>query len=219
MEIGGVANMTYGAQATGKAKGNDEMDKDAFLKLLVTQLQNQDPLEPTDNTEFVAQLAQFSSLEGINNLNTSMDGISRSITGMQDISSAGLVGRFARTEGSTFEAINGVDSEFGFEIDSPASSVKVSIADSKGRVVRNLDMGSLPTGDHRIAWDRTDNEGMQLGAGAYTFKITAVDAQNKTVIAAPYTTGLITSVGFDSGVSTLKVNGMAVSRNDIREIY
>jgi len=219
MDIGGVSNMTYGAQATGKAQGNDEMDKDAFLKLLVTQLQNQDPLEPTDNTEFVAQLAQFSSLEGINNLNTSMEAISKSVTGMQDISSAGLVGRFAKTEGSTFEAIDGIESQFGFELDSAASSVKVSIADSRGRVVRNIDMGPLPTGDHRIAWDSTDDNGTQLGSGAYTFKITAIDPQNKTVLSTPYTTGLITSVGFDSGASTLKVNGRAVSRNDIREIY
>src|SRR4030067_2940508 len=105
MEIGGVANMTYGAQATGKAKGNDEMDKDAFLKLLVTPLPNQDPLEPTDNTEFVAQLAQFSSLEGINNLNKSMEDITKSITGMQDISAAGLRGRCAKTGGSTFDSL------------------------------------------------------------------------------------------------------------------
>ena len=219
MEIGGVANMTYGAQATGKAKGNDEMDKDAFLKLLVTQLQNQDPLEPTDNTEFVAQLAQFSSLEGINNLNKSMEDITRSITGMQDISAAGLVGRFAKTGGNTFESISGMESEFGFELDSPASSVKVSIADSKGRVVRNIDMGPLSAGDNRIAWDKTDDSGVQLGDGAYTFKITAVDQKNDTVPAAPYTIGLITSVGFDAGASTLKVNGLPVSRNDIREIF
>ncbi len=219
MDIGGVANMTYGAQATGKAKGNDEMDKDAFLKLLVTQLQNQDPLEPTDNTEFVSQLAQFSSLEGINNLNMSMEGISKSVTGMQDISSAGLVGRFAKTGGSTFEAIDGIESEFGFEMDSAASSVKVSIANAKGTVVRNIDMGPLSAGDNRIAWDMTDDSGVQLGGGAYTFKVTAVDQKNNTVLADPYTTGLITSVGFDAGTSTLKVNGMPVSRNDIREIF
>lgn len=218
MEIGGVSNMTYGAQAS-KAKGNDEMDKDAFLKLLVTQLQYQDPLEPTDNTEFVAQLAQFSSLEGINNLNSSMEGISKSVTGMQDISSAGLVGRVAKTAGSTFEFIGGMDSKFGFDLDSAASSVKVSVADSKGSLVRSLDMGALSAGDHLIAWDGTDNDGVQLGEGAYTFKVTAVDQQDRTVMAAPYTTGVITSVGFDAGASTLKVNGLPVSRNDIREIY
>lgn len=219
MDIGGVSNMTYGPEATSAAKGNDAMDKNAFLKLLVTQLQNQDPLQPADNTAFVAQLAQFSSLEGINNLNTSMENISKSVTGMQDISSAGLVGRFARTDGSTFELINGVESEFGFGLDSGASSVKVSISDSKGKVIRNIDMGSLSSGDHRISWDGTDDNGIQLGGGAYTFKITAVDKANKTVPSAPYTTGLITSIGYGADASTLKVNGMPVSKNDIREIY
>ncbi len=219
MEIGGVANMTYGSEAANKAKANDEMGKDAFLKLLVTQLQYQDPLQPADNTEFVAQLAQFSSLEGITNLNSSMENISDSVTGMQDISSAALVGRFARIEGNAFESFIGADSEFGFSLDDAASSVKVAIADSNGKVVRNLDMGPLPSGDHRVAWDGTDNDGARLDNGKYSFKITAVDQSDKTVLSTPYTTGLITSVGFDGGRASLKVNGTAVSRDMIREIY
>lgn len=219
MDIGGVSNMTYGPESVKPAKGNDEMDKNAFLKLLVTQLQNQDPLEPTDNTEFVAQLAQFSSLEGINNLNASMASITRAITNMQDISSAGLVGRFARTEGAAFKLIDGMETEFGFTLEAGASSVKVAIADSKGTVVRNLDMGSLSGGDHSITWDGTDDNGVQLGAGAYAFQVTAIDPEKNTVPVDPYTTGLITSVAFDGDNATLKVNGLPVSKNDIREIY
>jgi len=219
MQSSGVSNMTYGVQAAPNAKANDKMDKDAFLKLLVTQLQNQDPLKPADNTEFVAQLAQFSSLEGINNLNSSMEGITSSMSNMQDISSAGLVGRFAKTAGNTFELISGVDSEFGFDLNRTAASVKVSIAGSNGKVVRNIDMGPLTPGDHRITWDGTDDDGAELPPDAYTFKVTAVDELDKTVAATQYTTGLITSVGFDNGASTLKVNGLPVSKNNIREIY
>jgi len=83
----------YGS-GTGAAQRspNEAMGKDAFLKLLVTQLENQDPLKPTDNTEFVAQLAQFSSLEGIQNLNSTMDGMANGISSLQDFSASGLIG-------------------------------------------------------------------------------------------------------------------------------
>ena len=85
-----------------KTKSADEaMGKDAFLKLLVTQLENQDPLNPTENTEFVAQLAQFSSLEGIQNLNTSFSGVKGSMEALQQYGSASIIGKNARAESSS----------------------------------------------------------------------------------------------------------------------
>ncbi|MFQ5737351.1 MAG: flagellar hook assembly protein FlgD [Thermodesulfobacteriota bacterium] len=221
MQVNGVDNMSFGADPLGKAaaKAQDAMGKDAFLKLLVTQLQNQDPLNPADNTEFVAQLAQFSSLEGITNLNTSMADVASSVSAMQDISSASLVGRYARTEGDLFELAQGSSAEFGYTLDGPAASVKVAIADSRGRVVRVLDMGAQDGSDHAVSWDGNDQNGTRLDPGTYGFKVTAVDPANRTVLASPYTAGVISSISFKDGRAALKVDGREVSRDSIQEIY
>ncbi len=228
MQTGAVNNTVYNtAQAaasgsTGSSSStpvNDAMGKDAFLKLLVTQLQNQDPLKPADNTEFVAQLAQFSSLEGINNLNTSMDGMSKSMAAMQGMNTTNLVGRYARTEGNTFKYITGNNAQFGYTLSAPAASVKVAIADAAGRVVKDIDMGTESKGDQLVSWDGKDNSGAQLPAGAYSFKVTAVDSGNNTVLSTPYALGLISSVSLDNGNATLKVDGQPTAMDMIKEIY
>jgi flagellar basal-body rod modification protein FlgD len=219
MEIGGVDNMTYGLSSTESAPVKDAMDKDAFLRLLVTQLKNQDPLKPADNTEFVAQLAQFSSLEGITNLNTSMEDISKSITSMQDLSSATLVGRYVKTAGNVFEYAEDVPAEYGFTLEGDASNAKITIADEMGRVVRDIDAGAMSAGDHLINWDGKDNSGVPVGQGVYSFKVSAIAQDKKTVAAAPYTIGLVSSVSLAGGATGLNVNGQTITKDMIKEIY
>lgn len=219
MEISGVDNMTYGLSSTETAPAKDAMDKDAFLRLLVTQLKNQDPLKPADNTEFVAQLAQFSSLEGITNLNTSMEEIAKSVTSMQDLSSTALVGRYVKTGGNVFELAEGKPAEYGYALEDDASNVKITISDAMGRIVRNMDAGPMGEGGHRIDWDGKDNNGAPVGEGLYSFKVSAIAQDKKTVTAEPYTIGLISSVSLAGGAAGLNVNGQTISKDMIKEIY
>src|SRR3989337_4601749 len=117
---------------------NEAMGKDAFLKLLVTQLQNQDPLNPTDNTEFVAQLAQFSSLEGIQNLNTSLGDMKGSMNALQEFGSASLIGKNAKAESSSF-VYGGAPSKLGFSLGSDASSATLIIREPSGKAVKEIE--------------------------------------------------------------------------------
>lgn len=194
------------------------MGKDDFLKLLVTQLQNQDPLKPTDNTEFVAQLAQFSSLEGITNLEKSMEGMSSSISAMQNYSSASLIGKNIKADGNGFGLAGGA-ATFGYSLGGGAESTSVSVSDKSGRVVKRFDYGPAQKGEYTVTWDGKDSLGNPAPAGAYTFAVSAKDASGAPVDSAAFITGPVSSVSFDAAGAKLVVNGSAVPRDAVRQIY
>jgi len=209
---------TAGAGAQAASKANGTLGKDDFLKLLVTQLQNQDPLNPTDNTQFVAQLAQFSSLEGITNLNKSMDDISSGMSSLTNSNSASLIGKVVKAEGSDF-VFTGSPVQAGYDLTGSASSVRVSISDFAGRVVKTLDLGPQSAGIHNISWDGTDNAGMQVAQGSYGFTIGAKDPAGDPVSANTYIFGEVSGVSFDSGNANLVVNGKELGQNKLKGIY
>lgn len=218
MVIDGLSAYGSAANNSGSTKKADEsMGKDAFLKLLVTQLENQDPLNPTDNTEFVAQLAQFSSLEGITNLNTSMDGMSENMTALQNYGSTSLIGRFVKAEGSRFEYSNS-PVEIGYSLPEDSSSAVLTITNSSGKVVRDVDLGPVKAGSYETSWDGRDNSGAEVTQGSYGF---SVEARNKKTLVETktYVTGPVTGVSLDSGIADLVVGGSPVSRDKVREIY
>src|SRR3972149_6451834 len=196
---------------------NEAMGKDAFLKLLVTQLQNQDPLKPTDNTEFVAQLAQFSSLEGIQNLNSTMDGMASGISSLQDFSSSGLIGRVVKALASQveFDGTNAVN--LGYTLSSGAEKVRLSISDPSGRVLRTVDPGAQNPGSHELSWDGRDAGGVLLPAGTYAISAAAEDAKGVNVHADTELIGYVTGVNMKD--SKIYVNGTGVSKDSIKEIY
>ncbi len=216
MEVGSVSSSAYPAGSSPSV--NDTMGKDAFLKLLVTQLENQDPLNPTDNTEFVAQLAQFSSLEGITNLNSSMQSVSGSLSSLESYSSAGLVGRFVKAEGNQFD-FNGSPVAFGYDLEGAAASTSVCIYDSSGRLVRNISVGAAPSGYYEVGWDGTDDNGNAVKPGPYTFTVNAKDPNNSAVGALPYVIGMVSSVEIGSGKAGLNIGGIVISMDSVKEIY
>ncbi|MBW7956325.1 MAG: flagellar biosynthesis protein FlgD [Deltaproteobacteria bacterium] len=213
----GVYGSTTGLNRTG---AQEAMGKDAFLKLLVTQLQNQDPLNPTDNTEFVAQLAQFSSLEGIQNLNSTMTGMAGSLGSLSDMGSAGLIGRMVKAEAEGFEHAAGQEHGIGFELGSASNSTQLTISNEYGLAVRSIDLGPLPAGEHEIVWDGTDGSGSPLPTGKYAFSVNAKGSNGSAIGAAKYLLGFVTGVNLaDAGGASLYVNGTPVKKESIKEIY
>ncbi|MBI5491399.1 MAG: hypothetical protein HY893_00540 [Deltaproteobacteria bacterium] len=218
MNVGAVSTPGTSSTASTSAGVNDAMGKDSFLKLLVTQLQNQDPLNPTDNTQFVAQLAQFSSLEGITNLNTSMDSVSKGMASLESYNSAGLVGRVVKAGGNQF-GFAGSPVVFGYDLANTAASTSINVYDGAGRAVKNITMGPAQGGYYEVNWDGTDDSGNVVSPGAYTFTVNAKDANNSVVGALPYVTGLVSSVTLDAGKASLNVGGTVVSMDNVKEIY
>lgn len=161
------------ASATNSATGNKALGKDAFLQLLVTQLKNQNPLEPQDNGAFVAQLAQFSSLEGITTLNDTVSGLASNYNSSQALQASSLVGRSVIAPGD--KAVVDTSKSFSGTLAVPASvdPVQVKITDADGKVVRTLNLGSQVAGTSSFIWDGKNDAGEVAKAGTYTFGATA----------------------------------------------
>ncbi|MBI1911756.1 MAG: hypothetical protein HYS21_07105 [Deltaproteobacteria bacterium] len=210
-------NSTTSSALTSSAS-SQTMGKDDFLKLLVAQLENQDPLEPTDNTQFVAQLAQFSSLEGITNLNTTMESATGSITSLQNYSTANLIGRNIKAEGNEFD-YSGSPVNLPFTVAEDADSLSISVYDPKGKLVNSIDLGSSKKGDYEAAWDGKDFSGNPAANGRYTFSVNAKDSVNNAVDTTTYIRGTASSVSFDSGSASLLVGGSTITQDKIKEIY
>jgi len=158
---------------TDREPKSDELGKDQFLELLVAQMNNQDPLSPQENGEFIAQLAQFSTVEGIEIMNTSMEALLSGYQSSQALQASSLVGRtvIVPSDQAIVDTATGVEGQFALPEDSGAVSIKV--LDSAGSLVNTINMGDLKAGMHDFKWDGKDGSGNVLPPGAYTFEATA----------------------------------------------
>ena len=148
------------AAATKSTTGKNELGKDAFLQLLVTQLKNQNPLDPQDNSAFVAQLAQFSSLEGITTLNSTVSSLAGNYNSSQALQASSLVGRNVIVQTNSVQLDDPSKGMTGsVTVPSSIAGGTVSITDSSGTVVRTIDLGSRAAGSASFTWDGKDKDG------------------------------------------------------------
>ena len=162
------------ASATNSATGGKALGKDAFLQLLVTQLKNQNPLDPQDNSAFVAQLAQFSSLEGITTLNSTVSSLAGNYSSSQALQASSLVGRNVIVQTNTVQLDDPSKGMTGsVTVPSSIAGGTVSITDSSGTVVRTIDLGSRAAGSASFTWDGKDKDGNLVKTGTYTVKANA----------------------------------------------
>ncbi|MBI2413564.1 MAG: hypothetical protein HYV24_10195 [Deltaproteobacteria bacterium] len=209
---------TTSSDTSGLTSSSSELGKDDFLLLLVTQLQNQDPLNPTDNTEFVAQLAQFSSLEGIKNMEETMTTVASGISDMQKWSLSDLIDNEVKFESSAFD-YSGEPVTIEYSLGSNAASATVSIYDANGNLVKSVDAGALNSGDYELNWDGTDSSGAASAGGTYTINIAAVDSNGETVDVSTFVTGKVTSVTYGSDGAEINAGNIILTQDDILEVY
>ncbi|GAB2909096.1 flagellar hook assembly protein FlgD [Paralcaligenes sp. KSB-10] len=176
-----------------------------FLTLLVTQLQNQDPLNPMDNAQVTSQIAQLSTVNGINQLNNTLLALSGQMDVSQSMQAAGLIGKNVLVPGSKISL--GSDpanptvkqtTPFGIDVISPATHVTATILDSGGKAVRQIDLGAQPAGILSLQWDGKGDGGLALPDGAYTVQVAASDADSKPVSVSALTSGTVGSVSYAS---------------------
>ena len=182
------------SSATAAATGNQSLGKDAFLQLLVTQLKNQDPLSPQDNGAFVSQLAQFSSLEGINTLNDSVNNISSNYSSSQALQASSLVGRSIITQTDTALVDTSKSMTGSVAVTAATGNVSVKITDKDGVVVRTLDLGAQSAGSSDFIWDGKNTNGEVAAAGTYTFAATTKSDTGDSVALATSLPATVTSV-------------------------
>jgi flagellar basal-body rod modification protein FlgD len=200
------------------AKSVAQEAQDRFMTLLVTQMKNQDPLNPLDNAQVTSQLAQLSTVTGIDKLNDSMNAIAASFQGSQNLQAASMIGHGVVVPGSTLELKDG-KSVFGFDLTQSADKVEVLVKDASGNVVRKLDPGYLTSGFNSLGWDGKTDAGTNAVNGNYSFEVVATSGGKKIEV-APFSFGLVSSVAFGSQGTTLSILNMGdVAMTDVRQVF
>ncbi len=187
------------------ATGGSALGKQEFLTLLVAQLQNQDPLNPQDPTEFTTQLAQFSSLEQLFDINKNLLTLAGSQDDMEQMSALSLLGKDIIAKGDKID-FNGQPLEIGYTLADNAKEVKIHIQDQFGRTVANIDATGTSAGNHFLAWNGTDTNGQILPPGSYRLSISALRSDEVAVTASPLISSRVTSVDLD-GPEKILVTG------------
>jgi flagellar basal-body rod modification protein FlgD len=209
-------NQKSSSTATGKSS---TLGQDSFMKLLVTQLKNQNPLNPQDNTAFVAQLAQFSSLQGIENLNTTVTNLAGGLQSSQALQASALVGRSVSVETDKTTYVQGGAVYGSIELPLSTSNLRLNIYDGAGKKVYTKDLGAQAAGDLPFGWDGTATDGTQLPTGAYRFEALAVD-EGKSTAQTMYLGANVNSVTIGANQNViLNVEGAGqVALSDVKEI-
>ncbi len=198
------------------------LGKEDFLKLLVAQLKNQDPVSPMDGQEFAAQLAQFSSLEQLQDMNGKLDtGIQTDAMLSRAISNtmaASLIGKEVTVPGNTVQLGSGDGTGLNFVLGSNAKDVTIKITNEAGTVVRTISPGALDAGKQSVSWDGKNNNGEDLPEGNYKFTVDAKDKSGDLVDVTTIMVGPISSVKYENGAAVLMVNGERIAFSDVQEI-
>jgi len=215
MEVGSVSN----GPAVGALTGGTTLGRDEFLKLLIAQLESQDPLNPTQDTEFVAQLAQFSSLEQQIQSNEALQGVTAAQDRMAAAQATSFLGNDVTFLGNRFDiAEAGETNKLDFFLGDQAETVEIDVVNADGVVVRQLAVSKLDAGRNHVTFDGLDQDGSALGPGEYTFDVRAEDADGASVAVDTISTGRVDSVEFSNGLILLQVGDRSVMLSDLLEV-
>jgi flagellar basal-body rod modification protein FlgD len=216
-DAGSVSSL-FGAGAATASRNETEEAKDRFLSLLVAQMKNQDPLNPLDNAQVTSQLAQLSTVQGIENMNSTLAALAASMGSNQMAQAANLIGRGVLVPGDTIRPAE-LEDIIGFELSRPADQVRVDIFDAGGGLVRSLELGPREDGINVLAWDGLTSTGAAAPDGQYSFKVDALQG-GQPVSSTALHLGLVNSVSQGSqGVQLNLLGNERVSYADIRQIF
>lgn len=207
------------APSTMTPHGSSKLGKEEFLKLLTTQLANQNPLEPVDNQAFIAQLAQFATVEQQSQMNSTLESLLIAQASSNQTSVANLVGKGITFNSNKVALAEMGDTTINARLTDEAVKVSAIITDANGKTVRSIVVnGNQAAGPVSLTWDGMDTNGRRLPPGTYTVTITAEDAKGTSVSATPHGQGRVSGVSFAEGAPQLIVNGVRVRLSDVLEV-
>lgn len=210
--IAAAGGMT-GALTGGTAASN--LGKEDFLKLLVTQLSHQDPLAPMENTEFVAQLAQFSSLEQLLGVNNNLGLLQVAQTAMTNSQVAGLIGKEVEAKGDVLQHTAQGSADVNFDLGAAAKDVTIKITDKNGNLIRTISAENKNSGLNTVLWDGKDNAGNLMPTGTYGVSVTAKDSSGNSIAVSSRFKGMVTGVSYKGGVPQLEIGSTTVKVGDV----
>jgi flagellar basal-body rod modification protein FlgD len=216
MSIVGITDATQ-AQAQDTLSNRAMMQKDDFLRMLTMQLRHQDPMNPMSNDQFATQLAQFTQLETLTNIN---DSIQTQIVMSQSMNNSfmiNMIGKDVKSYGNMV-TLGENGATLNFELMGDATNVRITVMDDTNREVAVINRNAMKSGDRSITWDGKDKDGRQLPQGNYTFRVDAFGSNQNRIPTETMNNGIVTGVTFSGGMPFLIVNGNLVNLRDIISI-
>lgn len=214
--ITGISAVESAADVT-RSTGPRELGQDDFLKLLVTQLKHQDPLNPTNNTEFVAQLAQFSQLEQsikqAQLLQRTLDAQQASL----QFTLAPLVGRRIGVDMPLVERGDG-SAMIRYTLEKDAAAVRIDIVDEQGRVLQSMEHANRPSGLNMVEWDGRNGNGEPVPAGVYHYRVSATDVHGDPVVARSRAELTVSGIRMENGTAKLAVGNLSIDPSEVVEL-
>lgn len=208
----------YSLQNSTETEKADALGQDDFLELMLTQMKNQDPFQPADNGEFIAQMAQFSTVSGIEQMNQSLENLSTSLAGNQALEAASLLDRQVLVAGSQIAlgeegVVDGI-----YELSGSSQATIASIYDSSGSLVKQIQLGSQVSGQHSFSWDGTLDDGSRAPVGDYSIEVNYTGG-GTTTAADTWLQKTIKSVNLPNNGAEVVINTNDGSQLNLSEIY
>ncbi|MGB0454592.1 MAG: flagellar hook assembly protein FlgD [Bacteriovoracaceae bacterium] len=205
-ELNDIAGFREESQFVDPKKHN-QMDKDAFMKLLTFQLANQDPLSPMDQKQFSGELAQFAQLEQMAKMNKNIEGMSDNIPTQDKFYGASFIGKTVKTSGSSinYDSKRG-SAQLPFFLHKDAKNVIIRVYDDRNQMVSQFERENMSRGAQSIYWNGAQRDGTRAGDGAYRFEVIGFDEQSEAFKGQTWAQGLVTGVTFENGETVLTVD-------------
>jgi flagellar basal-body rod modification protein FlgD len=202
------------SQSIQQAGSRGTLTQEDFLNLVITQLRNQDPLQPMSSGEMASQMTQFGILDSVNVMNENMEGMLAYQASMYNLTVSNLIGKKVETVGNSLTIEEGAVSKASYQLSQPGN-VTIQIYDDNGNLVRTIEDGTKDTSKQTLVWDGNNQQGVKCPNGNYTFKITAVDDKRQSISTTSYRIGTIKGISFKNGITYLDLGSVEITMNQI----
>lgn len=217
--VGEKLNQVTGRVAESRftdAKTHNKLDKDGFLKLLSHQLQNQDPMKPMDQKQFAADIAQFSQVEQLTNMNQNLESMGQNMPTETKFHGASFLGKEVLTQGTTVQYDGQGTASLPFKLPEEARELRIRVFDSSNQMVAEIEKQGMSSGSHTLTWDGVMNDGTRAVADEYRFVVDGWNEKFEEFKGETQGKGVVTGVSFESGETLLTLdNGQNVFLRDV----
>lgn len=202
-----------------RAVGSDKMDKDAFMKLMLAQMKNQDPTNPLKSHEMAAQLAQFSSLEQMQNMNNTLTEMRNGQKPSENFQALNFIGKAVSGDSARLTRVKGdKEHDFTFDLPDDAKTVQIKVRNAEGEIVRKIDLKDLKKGSNKFTWNGQDDRGAAMPTGDYQFIVEAMASNNKKLAVKTDFDGIISGVNYSAEGPVLLVGTQSIKLKDVKKI-
>jgi flagellar basal-body rod modification protein FlgD len=213
-----IANLQQFTGINSAPEQNDELSKETFLQLLSTQLQNQDPLEPASDVEFIQQMATFATLEQQRITNANLNILQLYESSINNSNALNIVGKDVKIQDTSIKHTEGQEHRFFYESDSEAAKVIITVTDDEGRTVFTSEQIGAADGEQEFTWNGMDQDGEPVGDGEYTIKVELEDGEGNAFVSPVYQMHRVRGVSYENGSIMVMVGDRKIPIENVTEV-